>query len=466
MESRPDLETRSIRKKTKHTKKVAFSFVSSFQISLRLKFIIYLIFIHLLFAAVAVYLLAKHRLWLLAIEAVFIASLVLGWKLIHSLFGTIELINTGAQFIKDNDFNSRFREIGQPEMDQLVRVYNRMADNLREERTRMQEQNFFLDKILTASPSGVVTLDFDGRIAMANPAAERMLRAANGYLIGKKFAELDLPFANALNELKPGAAQIIAIIGRRRVKCLRSQFIDRGFTRDFVLLDELTEELRQVEKTAYERVIRMMSHEVNNSVGSANSLLHSCLHYSSQLQDADRDDFENALSVIIKRTEHLNNFMRNFADVFRLPPPNRHPCDLRNLLEDIVLLFKTECARRRIELIWDWQMNRRPVQLDRGQMELVLVNVLKNAIEAIDDSGFITIRSDSQSGKCCVTIEDTGCGISAVQPNLFTPFFSTKEKGQGIGLTLVQEILDAHGFEFSLESQPGQGTQFTIYLSH
>jgi len=436
-------------------------------ISLRLKFILYLIFIHLLFAAVAVYLLAQHRIWLLAVEAVFIFSLALGLRLIRGLFGTIGLINTGAQFIQDSDFTSRFRELGQPELDQLVKVYNRMADNLREERTRLQEQNFFLDKILTASPSGVVTLDFDGRIAIANPTAVRMLQSANGDLIGKKFKELASPFALALDELKPGESQIVPLLGRRRIKCLRSQFIDRGFTRDFVLLDELTDELRRIEKTAYERVIRMMSHEVNNSVGSANSLLHSCLHYSDQLQDGDRGDFENALSVIIKRTDQLNNFMRNFADVFRLPPPNPQDCDLRNLLADIVLLFKGECARRRIELQWEMQSPLRPVQLDRSQMELVLVNVLKNAIEAIAEEGKITIRLGSQPGKSFVTIEDTGCGItSVVRPNLFTPFFSTKEHGQGIGLTLVQEILDAHGFEFSLESSPEHATQFTIFLSH
>jgi len=147
-----------------------------FKISLRLKFILYLVSIHLLFAGVAIYLLSKHRLWLLAVEAVFVISLAAGVSIIRNLFGTIELINTGAQFIEDSDFTSRFREVGQPEMDHLVHVYNRMADSLREERVRMQEQNYFLDKVLTASPSGVVTFDFDGRIAMANPTAERMLQ--------------------------------------------------------------------------------------------------------------------------------------------------------------------------------------------------------------------------------------------------------------------------------------------------
>ncbi len=434
--------------------------------SLRLKFIVYLILVHLLFAGVAVYLLSQHRIWLLAVEAVFIVSLLTGLRLIRGLFGTIELINTGAQFIQDSEFTSRFREVGQPEVDRLISVYNRMADHLRNERARMQEQNFFLDKVLTASPSGIITLDFDGRITMINPAAERIFQAAGSSLIGKKLEETGTPFAQALLALKPGEAQIVPLLGRRRVKCQRSQFLDRGFTRDFILMEEMTEELRQAEKTAYEKVIRMMSHEVNNSVGSANSLLHSCLLYSDQLREDDRADFENALKIVIARTDQLNHFMRNFADVFRLPQPNLQSCDIQKLLEDVALLFKSECARRRIELNLDAQTKLDPILLDRGQMEQVFINIVKNAIEAIGEEGVLTISSGRQNRKEFVCFEDTGCGLSpAVRANLFTPFFSTKEKGQGIGLTLVQEILDQHGFEFSLESQPGQPTQFTILFS-
>lgn len=442
--------------------------------SLRLKFIFYLLVIHLLFAGVAIYLLLQHRVWLLAVEAVFIISLYVGVRLIRHLFNTIELINTGAQFIQDSDFTSRFNEVGQPELDRLVVVYNKMADHLREERTRMQEQNYFLDRILTASPSGVVTLDFDGRIAMVNPAAARMLQAGAGELLGKRLSELNSGFAGALNELGLGEAQMIALTGRRRVKCWRAQFLDRGFTRDFFLIEELTEELRQAEKTAYEKIIRMMSHEVNNSVGSANSLLHSCLHYAGQLGAEDRHDFENALQVVIGRTEHLNAFMRNFADVFRLPPPNLRSCDPRKLVEDVALLFKAELEKRKIVLHFDRQAALKEVNLDRGQMEQVFVNVLKNAMEAISargvmagrENGTITIRFGEQNHRPLVAIEDNGCGISpSVRANLFTPFFSTKGDGQGIGLTLVQEILDGHGLEFSLDSQPGEPTRFTIYFA-
>lgn len=434
--------------------------------SLRFKFILYLIAVHLLFAGVAIYLLMKHRIWLLAVEAVFIVSLYVGLRLIRQLFNTIELVNTGAQFIQDSDFTSRFSEVGQPELDRLIAVYNRMADHLREERTLMQEQNYFLDKVLTASPSGVVTLDFDGRIAMVNPAVEQMLQLTSSELIGKRLGDLNSTIAEALEGIKLGESLVLPLTGRRRVRCYRSQFLDRGFTRDFLLIEELTEELRQAEKTAFEKIIRMMSHEVNNSVGSANSLLHSCLHYTGQLSADDRQDFENALRVVISRTDHLNQFMRNFADVFRLPSPNLQSCDVRVLIENVALLFRAELASRKIELkiVADPELGL--VKLDRSQMEQVFINVLKNAMEAIGQQGTITVRFGKLNGKPFVTIEDTGGGISpTVRANLFTPFFSTKENGQGIGLTLVQEILDGHGFEFSLESLPNQPTRFTIFFS-
>ncbi|HEX8090094.1 MAG TPA: HAMP domain-containing protein, partial [Blastocatellia bacterium] len=274
--------------------------------SLRLKLTLYLVAVHLLFAGVAVYLLLQNRVWLLAVEALFTISLAVGFHLMKNLFGTIELINTGAQFITDGDFTARFREVGQQELDQLVHIYNRMIDHLRDERLKLQEQNFFLDKILKASPSGIITLDFDRRIEMVNPCAETLLQASAGDLVGKTLAELNSPLAQELEGLGVNESRVLAFLGRRRVKCQRSQFYDRGFLRDFILMEEMTEELRRSEKAAYEKLIRLMSHEVNNSVGASNSLLHSCLTYTSQLRQDDREDFETALRVVISRTDQLN----------------------------------------------------------------------------------------------------------------------------------------------------------------
>src|SRR4029450_11425280 len=147
--------------------------------------------------------------------------------------------------------------------------------------------------------------------------------------------------------------------------------------------------------------------------------------------------------------------------VVRLPPPNPQPGDLISLLEEIALLLRPECVRR--EITWRWEIadRLRPVALDRGQLEQAFVNVLKNAIEAIGQRGVITIRAGLQGGRRFLTVEDTGGGISpAVKAHLFTPFFDTKETR----LTLGQDILAQHGFEFSLEGPGGGPTQFTVYL--
>jgi signal transduction histidine kinase len=242
--------------------------------------------------------------------------------------------------------------------------------------------------------------------------------------------------------------------------------LDQGHSRTFYIIEELTEEIRKTEKAAYEKLIRMLSHEVNNSLAAANSLLNSCLHYKDQLRMEDRADFETALTVAIARTEHLNSFMKSFANIVKLPLPERTFTDVKRLLQNLASLLGAELSQRKICLVWDVRVEPEPVLMDEHQMEQVFLNVLKNAVEAIDKDGTITIRLGKTGKKDFVAIEDTGHGVSdEAKRNLFTPFFSTKENGRGIGLTLVQEILTQHKFEFALESKPGQPTRFTIVFN-
>ncbi len=430
--------------------------------SLRFKLTLYLICIHLVFAAVAGYLLLEEPLYLLGLELFFVLSLLVGVRLIRHFWVPLNLIRTGAELIHERDFTCKFSPVGQPEMDRLVRVYNRMIDQLREERTRVEEQHHFTEKILRVSPSGIITLDFDGKIALANPSAERLLGLAAGAAHGQGLKELGTTFARSLHKLPMGESQVLGLQGRR-VRCRKAQFLDQGFELSYILVEELTEELRLSEKAAYEKVIRLLSHEVNNSTGAVNSLLHSCLNYKDQLREADRVDFDNALQVVIERIDHLSDFMASFAEVVQLPPPNRQPVDLEALLHDIALLLGVDCERRRIEWKWEVGEDLEPIAMDANQMEQVFVNILKNAVEAIGEGGRITIRLGQTDGRSIVVVEDTGTGIEPeVAESLFTPFFSTRENRRGLGLTLVQEVLSRHGFAFSLESSPAEPTRFTI----
>ncbi len=428
--------------------------------SLRLKIVLYVVVIHLVLAGAAVVVFMERRPWLLAVEVLLIISVVAGVRLIQSFFVPLDLIRTGAELINEKDFTSKFRETGQREMDQLIQVYNRMIDQLREERTRLREQHYFMDKILAATPSGIITFDFDRRISSVNPAAEKILQVPVEELIGKAMDAFKTPFTESLAALPAGEAQIVPLHGSRRLKCRKSQFLDQGFSRDFIMMEELTEELRLSEKAAYEKLIRMMSHEVNNSVGAINSLLNSCLNYQGQLSEEDRGDYSNALSVAISRSDHLCGFMRRFAEVVRLPNPEPRLCDVGKLLADIRTLMTPELRRRKIEWEWEADGSLPQVLMDKNQMEQVFLNILKNSMEAIGGDGAITLRTGRRGNRPFVMIEDSGPGIPPeVREHLFTPFFSTKANGQGIGLTLIREILLRHGFEFSLDSPP---TQFLI----
>jgi two-component system nitrogen regulation sensor histidine kinase NtrY len=430
--------------------------------SLRAKIIVYLVLIHAVLAAISVLVLRENRLWLAAVEALFVLSIVFGILLVRTFFVPLDLIRTGAELIGERDFTSQFREVGQPEMDALIRIYNRMIDRLREERLKLQEQHYFLEKVLAASPAGILTLDFDGRVATLNPAAEALLQVVGEEARGKELSALGSPVGLALTSLAAipeGGSEVLALSGGRRLKATRAELFDRGFPRGFLLLEELTEELRASEKAAYGKLIRMMSHEINNSVGAVGSLLDSFRGYAGELKGEDRDDFVQAIAVAITRLENLRAFMNGFAEVVRLPPPDRRPTDLKRLVDEILLLLRPELDRRRIRVEWERAEPLPAIELDRNQIEQVLVNVLKNAMESIGEDGKIVLRLDRGS----LAIRDSGAGISEeVRALLFTPFFSTKRNGRGLGLTLVQEILSAHGFEFSLGPGEGGGAEFRV----
>jgi nitrogen fixation/metabolism regulation signal transduction histidine kinase len=394
------------------------------------------------------------------------------------MFRALAFVAESAQFLNDSDYTTRFREVGQPEIDRLIVVYNRMIDSLRTERQRVEEQHYFLGRILDVSPSGIVVLDLDGRIDLVNPAAERLLQRPAAALRGRGLASPDVPLFDTLLSLAPGESRVTAAQGGRRVRVQRGTFVDRGFSRGFFLIEELTEELRQSEKAAYEKLIRMMSHEVNNSVGASSSLLQSSLSYGTQLSVADRADFERALQIAIDRMGQLNLFMRSFADVVRRPAPARQAVNVVDVLRRIEGLVRADREARGIGWRWEIHEESAVVALDPVQMEQALLNVVKNAIEAIDYAapprerrpasgpaarGTVAVRLQRVDAHLRLDVEDTGPGIpAAVREQLFTPFFTTKPHGQGIGLTMVQEILSNHGFGFALESRPAGPTTFTI----
>jgi signal transduction histidine kinase len=265
----------------------------------------------------------------------------------------------------------------------------------------------------------------------------------------------------------PGGACAVTLSNGGRVRGQCATFVERGHPRRFYLVEELTEELRQSEKSAYEKLIRMMSHEVNNTIGATRSLLQSSAAYGDGLPDARRAELCEALGIAGNRLERLNSFMRGFADVVRMPPPVKRPTDVARLLDACVRLVQAQSDEARVVWSREGDGSLGVVHMDEAQMEQVLINVLKNAVEALPaGGGRIIVRAAPNQDGVIIEIEDSGAGIPPdARPHLFTPFFTTKQNGQGIGLTMVQEILRRHGFAYSLDGPPGGPTRFRIVLT-
>jgi signal transduction histidine kinase len=429
---------------------------------LRTRILVYLLLLHVVLAAISVVVLVEKPVLLLVFEGLFVLSLFVGYLLVRAFFVPLELIRTGAELMRERDFTTHFREVGQSEMDELIRIYNDMAERLRQERVQLEEKDLFIDKVVRASPTGMVVLEHDGTVADLNHSAARLLEAGGKELCGRKFDEVASPLGAILSGLEPEQSRVVSVRGRR-LRCLRATFFDRGAPRSFYLIDELTAELRAIERAAYGKVIRMMSHEVRNSVGAVRSLLESCGTYGRQLSSEDRHDFEQALDVAAARLQHLNAFMDAIASVVRVPEPEKRPCDVLGLLGDLELLLRPELERRRIRLRWEAADPLADVALDKNQFEQVLVNVLRNAMEAIGESGEIVLASGRDGGRRWLAIRDSGPGIDdELRSGLSTPFFSTKRDGQGVGLTLSREILSRHGFHFGLDNRETGGAEFRI----
>jgi len=367
----------------------------------------------------------------------------------------------GIEALRDRDFNVKFLPTGKYEVDELIGVYNQMIDQLRTERTQQEEQHFFLEKLIYTSPTGIIILDYNNCIQQLNPKALLILGMDEKELTGNNISNLNHPLFEQAGILKAGETITVKLSGITTYKLQKSHFIDRGFQRNFIMIEELTAEILAAEKNTYGKVIRMMAHEVNNTIGPVNSIIQSALKSDELWVNQPDNQLNNALQVAFDRNQNLNHFMRNFADLVKLPEANRKQTDLNQLINTVVELMQLKAQEHRVELLFIPSVDPFYIIADISQMEQALINIVKNAIEAIEHNGVVTFLTDPQSRQLVIT--DDGKGISSEQNmQLFTPFYSTKKDGQGIGLTLVREIMLNHGFEFSLKTIAAGQTAFTI----
>ncbi|MCD8041822.1 MAG: ATP-binding protein [Tannerellaceae bacterium] len=375
----------------------------------------------------------------------------------------LQIIGDGMDLLKEQDFSSRLREVGQKDADRIVEIFNKMMEQLKNERLSLREQNHFMDLLINASPLGVLILDLDDRILSLNPAGCKMFQVAapDGYR-GKMLQALSSPLAAELIKIPPQDSQTIRLNDANIYKCTHASFIDKGFHHSFYLLEPLTEDVFKAEKKAYEKVIRMIAHEVNNTTAGITSTLDTLgTTFSGQ---AEMEDVCEVLNIAIDRCYSMSRFITNFADVVRIPEAAFQYVQLNHLVLSCKRFMETVCARRFIQLNLYISEADPKVYLDPTLFEQVLVNIIKNSAESIGQNGQIDIYV--KNNPVSLEIVDNGKGIDKeTQAKLFTPFFSTKPKGQGIGLIFIREVLQQHTCSFSLQTNKNGLTSFKIIFN-
>ncbi len=389
-------------------------------------------------------------------EAMLLLCLILLRLFYTRLIKPLDTIANGIDLLREQDFSSRLSPVGQPEADRIVAMFNGMMATLKEERLHVREQNHFLDLLIAASTMGIIILDDKDCVKTVNRALLRFIGAgADTDVTGLPLSSLPGPLGEALSTVPQGKAVTLRLSDAMIYRCSRLSFLDKGYAHPFIMVEQLTYEVIKAEKKAYEKVIRMMAHEVNNSMAGVNSLLDTI---SSSVGDPD---IAEALAVCSRRCVAMSRFVTSFADVVKIPPAATAECDLNSFISEMAPLLESICSGRDITLRCETDGKDVIVSLDKVLMEQVLINLVKNSAESIGRHGTITVSTDARRRGFCVT--DDGPGIAPETRNkIFTPFFSSKAGGHGLGLILVSDVLHKHGCTFSLRTGPDGLTRFTV----
>jgi PAS domain S-box-containing protein len=293
----------------------------------------------------------------------------------------------------------------------------------------------------------VFAFDPEGTLRIANRAGERLIGQPAARLIGRS-AE-DLRLEDTLAGIAPRTIEISFPGGTGRWELRRSVVRQEGSRFQLIALSDLSRALREEERQAWKRIIRVLSHEINNSLTPIKSISGSlrAMLTRSELPGDFGDDAERGLSIISSRAESLGRFMASYTRLARLPKPELATVDVRALVQGAADLE----TRLSVEVVAGPALT---LQADPDQLEQALINLVRNAVDATleSDGGRVIMRWLSRNGKLHVLVEDEGPGL-ADSGNLFVPFYTTKPGGSGIGLVLSRQIVEAHGGTLVLESR-------------
>lgn len=381
----------------------------------------------------------------------------------------VSTVIRGMDLLKGQDFSSRLAPVGQVDADNLVKLFNSLMEQLRSERLRQHEQNSFLSLLIDASPMGVVIFDFDKRITRLNAAACTLMGVTTADARGATLASLPGQVAACAAALKAGETETVNLnhSGGGILRLSRLWFMEMGFRREFLLIENLTDEVRKAEKATFSKMVRLMAHEVNNTMGG----IHSALETLMLLHSDDTDGIAELIGSCSERCDALSGFITAYADVVKIPEARLLKTNLNELMQQRFAFLESvarSATGKSLHLTLNPSEKEVFAPVDAILMEQVLVNIIKNAAESIAESprkecGEIGIQITANPAT--ISITDNGCGLTpAGEQHLFTPFHTTKPHGQGLGLMCIADILEKHGCTYSLTSRPApaSGATFTI----
>ena len=357
---------------------------------------------------------------------------------------SLELLASLLQGLRAGDYGLRIRSARGP-MSEVAREFNALASHLGGEQRHGRETDALLSQLLASLELGVLIIDAQDRLIELNPAAEVLLGETDAGLIGRTASELGLrdwlerptPFIDRRDSPAGGGPWEVRRVTFRRL----------GRPHRLLVVTDVSRALREEERHAWRRLIRVLGHELNNSLGSIQTTA-SLLRERSEAGDAT---LHEGLELIERRSRALGSFIRRYAELARLPPVTPERVELAGLIRHVASLEKRLVVAVESNLPAE-------VLLDRAQFEQALINLVCNATEAAGQSGGgVRIRWRVDGRSLLIEVEDDGPGIEHTE-NLFVPFFTTKPGGSGIGLVLARQIIEAHGGSLRLvnrSSSPG-----------
>jgi nitrogen fixation/metabolism regulation signal transduction histidine kinase len=378
--------------------------------------------------------------------------------LVEGLVRPLQTLSNVVSSLREGDYSFRARGASsQDAFGELAAEVNALADLLQKQRVRSLEATALLARILEVMHAPLFAFDRDNLLQLVNNAGVKLLGLTQARSFGRTAREL------GLEELLGAADQSIHSFGLKSTRWLlrKAVFRQDGVPHTLLLLADVSLPLQEEEQIAWKRLIRVLGHELSNSLAPIKSIAGSLLARVDNMRGEDDTlrDFRRGLGVVESRADALHRFVQSYRLLAQLPPPQFKPVALGPLLERVVMLEQ-----------------RLPVQLEPGppvmldadpdQLEQMLINLLANAADASLANGansVLTTWRREESG-VLITIEDRGMGIANAE-NLFVPFYTTKPAGSGVGLALAQQIARAHGGEIALVNrEDGEGARATIHL--